>query len=203
MQINIQEFSCTVILVHHTGVSSEAQHRGRGSSAWRGALDIEISVVPGETIEIVQRKSKDAEEAASVFAELQSVPIKGWFYEDGDPSTSAVLIEGEAPVKPKKDSPLAKHQKMFENAWWDSGAEDINGEPYLTRSALASKLESDGMAKRTIENMMTPSYETKTIGSLMLSNLIVKRESGWVVVDAVWAAAMMLNRGAKCPPQTP
>jgi hypothetical protein len=33
-------------------------------------LDIEISVVPGETIEIVQRKSKDAEEAKPVFAEL-------------------------------------------------------------------------------------------------------------------------------------
>ena len=93
----IQEFGCSVILVHHTGVSSEAQHRGRGSSAWRGALDIEISVIPGTTIEIVQRKSKDAEEAAPVFAELQSVPIKGWFDEDGDPSTSAVLIEGEAP----------------------------------------------------------------------------------------------------------
>ena len=41
------EFGCAVILVHHTGVSDEAQHRARGSSAWRGALDIEISVVPG------------------------------------------------------------------------------------------------------------------------------------------------------------
>jgi putative DNA primase/helicase len=192
----IQEFGCSVILVHHTGVSSEAQNRARGSSAWRGALDIEISVVPGETIEIVQRKSKDAEEAAPVFAELQSVPIKGWFDEDGDQSTSAVLTEGEAPVKAKKDSPLMKRQKMFENAWWDSGAEDLDGKPYLTRSALISKLESDGMAERTIKNMINPSYENNTIGSLMLSNLIVKRDSGWVIVDAVWAAAMMLNRGA-------
>ena len=73
----INEFECSVILVHHTGVSSEAQHRARGSSAWRGALDIEISVVPGDTIEIVQRKSKDAEEAVPVFAELESVPITG------------------------------------------------------------------------------------------------------------------------------
>jgi RecA-family ATPase len=44
----MQEFNCSVILVHHTGVSEEAQHRARGSSAWRGALDIEISVVPGK-----------------------------------------------------------------------------------------------------------------------------------------------------------
>jgi putative DNA primase/helicase len=60
----INEFGASVILVHHTGVNAEAQHRARGSSAWRGALDVEISVVPGETIEIIQRKSKDAEEAA-------------------------------------------------------------------------------------------------------------------------------------------
>jgi putative DNA primase/helicase len=83
-----------VILVHHTGVNAEAQHRARGSSAWRGALDIEISVVPGDTIEIVQRKSKDAEEAKPVFAELQSVPIKGWLDEDGEQVTSAVLVAG-------------------------------------------------------------------------------------------------------------
>jgi putative DNA primase/helicase len=193
----IQEFGCSVILVHHTGVSSEAQHRARGSSAWRGALDIEISVIPGTTIEIVQRKSKDAEEAAPVFAELQSVPIKGWIDEDGQQVMSAVLTEGQEPVKAKKDSPLVKHKKMFENAWWASGAEDINGEPYLARLSLVSKLESDGMAERTIKNMINPSYDTKTIGALIQGNVIAKRDSGWVVIDAVWAAAMMLNRGEK------
>ena len=36
----MMEFNCSVVLVHHTGVSDEAQHRARGSSAWRGALDI-------------------------------------------------------------------------------------------------------------------------------------------------------------------
>ena len=193
----IQEFNCSVILVHHTGVSSEAQHRARGSSAWRGALDIEISVIPGQTIEIVQRKSRDSEEAESVFAELQSVPIKGWIDEDGQQVISAVLTESQEPVKPKKDSPLIKHQKMFENAWWASGAEDINGEPYLTRLSLVSKLESDGMAERTIKNMINPSYDTKTIGALIQGNVIEKRDRGWVVIDAVWAAAMMMNRGEK------
>lgn len=33
------EFGCSVLLVHYTGVADEAQHRARGSSAWRGALD--------------------------------------------------------------------------------------------------------------------------------------------------------------------
>ena len=193
----INEFDCSVILVHHTGVSSEAQHRARGSSAWRGALDIEISVVPGDTIEIIQRKSKDAEEAEPVFAELQSVPITGWLDEDDEQVRSAVLVAGQEPIKAKKDNPLARHQKTFSNAWWDSGAEDINGEPYLSRSALTKKLESDGMAERTVKNMTNPSYDTKLIGALMIANMIDKHSDGWTVIDTVWASTMMLQKGSK------
>ena len=192
----INEFDCSVVLVHHTGVSVEAQHRARGSSAWRGALDIEISVIPGETIEINQRKSKDAEEAESVFVELQSVPIKGWLDEDDDQVSSAVLVAGNEPTKSKKDSPLARHQKTFENAWWSAGAEDIDGSPYLTRSALTKKLGDDGMAERTVKNMTNPSYDQKLIGALIMANMIKKQRDGWAVIDKVWASAMMLNRGS-------
>jgi putative DNA primase/helicase len=192
----IQEFGASVVLVHHTGVSVEAQHRARGSSAWRGALDIEISVVPGETIEIVQRKSKDAEEAKPVFAELQSVPITGWLDEDGEQVTSAVLVAGAKPEKAKRDSPLAKHRKLFENAWWTSGAEDIDGAPYLTRAALLRKLEGDGMAERTIKNMLNPSYNGNLIGAMLLANMIEKHVDGWIVIDRVWASAMVVSRNA-------
>lgn len=107
-----EEFGCTVILVHHTGVSDEAQHRARGSSAWKGALEIEISVVPakGDTpIQIVQRKSKDAEEAKPVYVTLQTVPIKGWLDDDGEQVTSAVLMPAEGPIS-------TEYQEMLEMA---------------------------------------------------------------------------------------
>jgi putative DNA primase/helicase len=170
---------------------------GRGAAVHgRGALDIEISVIPGDTIEIVQRKSKDAEEAVPVFAELQSVPITGWMDEDGDQVTSAVLVAGQEPVKAKKDSPIVKHQKLFENAWWTSGAEDIDGQPYLTRAALTRKLEDDGMADRTVQNMLNPSYDNKLVGALMMANIIEKHADGWIVIDRVWASAMVVSRNA-------
>lgn len=37
----------TVLFVHHTGWNPEAKTRGRGSSAWRGAVDIDLSVGHG------------------------------------------------------------------------------------------------------------------------------------------------------------
>jgi putative DNA primase/helicase len=193
----INEFDCSVILVHHTGVSNEAQHRARGSSAWRGALDIEISVVPGDTIEIVQRKSKDAEEAATIFAELQSVPITGWLDEDGEQVTSAVLVAGVEPVKVKKDSPLAKHKKMFENSWWDSGAEDLNGVPYLSRSAFAAYLERQRFEPGTIKNYLKPSYKGGPILALQEAQIVQAESSGWIIIDQVWAGAMMVTRDIK------
>ena len=190
----INEFESSVILVHHTGVNAEAQHRARGSSAWRGALDIEISVVPGDTIEIVQRKSKDAEEAPPVFAELESVPIAGWLDEDGEQVTSAILVAGVKPEKAKKDSPLARHQKTFENAWWNAGAEDINGEPYLSRSGFSAYLELEGHSEGTIKNYMKISYDRGPIAMLQEGQIIRKHQSGWIISDQVWASALIMTR---------
>jgi putative DNA primase/helicase len=197
----MQEFKCSVILVHHTGVSDEAQHRARGSSAWRGALDIEISVIPGKDgipMQLVQRKSKDAEIAKPVFVELQQVSIPGWYDEDGLPVTSAVVVESDQPApKPKKESKIDAHRKMFENAWWSSNAEEREGKPYLSRSALKSKLEADGVKERTIRNMINPSYSDKLIGALLQSEIISTHENGWIVVDDLQSSAMILRKNCE------
>ena len=93
-------------------------------------------------MQIVQRKSKDAEMAPTVHVELQQVTIPGWKDEDGQPVTSAVVIQAEAPVNPKKDGKIDSHRKTFENAWWASGCEERNGLPYLSRSAMMAHVLS-------------------------------------------------------------
>ena len=196
----MQEFNCSVILVHHTGVSDEAQHRARGSSAWRGALDIEISIVPGKEgvpMQIVQRKSKDAELAETIHVELQQVAIPGWRDEDNQQVTSAVIIQAEAPTAPKKESKLDAHRKTFENAWWGTGAEIREGLPYISRSALKDKLAADGRKPRTIENDLSAAYPEKLIGALILSEIISPLEHGWLVIDDVQSSAMMMRKGGQ------
>ena len=196
----MMEFNCSVILVHHTGVSDEAQHRARGSSAWRGALDIEISIVPGKDnvpMQIVQRKSKDAELAETIHVELQQVAIPGWRDEDNQQVTSAVIVQAEAPTAPKKESKLDAHRKAFENAWWGTGAEIREGLPYVSRSALKDKLAADGRKPRTIENDLSAAYPEKLIGALILSEIISPLEHGWMVIDEVQASAMMMRKGGQ------
>lgn len=61
----MEKYGCICIVVTHTGVSEEAQGRARGSSAWRGAADMEICVQKSRDfnglVEIGQKKMKDAE----------------------------------------------------------------------------------------------------------------------------------------------
>lgn len=193
----MREFHCSVLLVHHTGVSDEAQHRARGSSAWKGALEIEISVIPanGDTpIQIVQRKSKDAEEAQPIFANLKSVAINGWIDEDGEPVSSAVLVAEDAPPERRKESKLDMWRKMLERAWWAGGAETRDGNPYISRSALKDILALDGNAERTVRNMVNPSYTDKMIGALTQGEIIRASEHGWIVIDKVNSSAMMMRK---------
>jgi KaiC/GvpD/RAD55 family RecA-like ATPase len=183
----MQEFGCTVILVHHTGVSEEAQHRARGSSAWRGALDIEISVIPAKgdkSIEIVQRKSKDAEMAAPVYVDLESVAIPGWLDEDGEAVTSAVVVKGEVPESKQKNS--GELLSGFEGAWWLSQTEDRGGAPYVTASAMRQYAQKNGIGSKEKPG----GY----IRKLIEAKLIEVHENGWIVIDPGTASGMMLKK---------
>jgi putative DNA primase/helicase len=197
----MNEFQCSVILVHHTGVSEEAQHRARGSSAWRGALDIEISIVPGKDgvpMQIVQRKSKDAELAQTVHVELQQVTIPGWMDEDEQPVTSAVVVEAAAPVAAKKDSKVDSHRKTFENAWWASGAEERNGKPYLSRSAMVDYLvQKMDVSEASAKVYIKPSATGKPIADLLVAEIIEAFEHGWLVVDNAQASAMLIRKSER------
>jgi phage/plasmid primase-like uncharacterized protein len=197
----MMEFNCSVILVHHTGVSDEAQHRARGSSAWRGALDIEISIVPGKEnvpMQIVQRKSKDAELAETIHVELQQVSIPGWRDEDNQQVTSAVIIQAQAPVVAKKDSKIDSHRKTFENAWWSSGAEERNGLPYLSRSAMMDYLvQKMNVTETSAKQYIKPSVPGKPIADMLVAEIIEAFEHGWTVIDETQASAMLIRKSER------
>jgi len=191
-------FGCSVLLVHHTGVSDEAQGRARGSSSWRGALDIEVSVTSKDkVITIAQKKSKDAELLAPVHACLQSITIPGWLDEDGAPVTSAVLAAAEAPPVREKESPGAKHRKAWENAWWASKAEVLDGAPYLTRAALRQYLEKSGWKESTIDqNLKASARPGSLIRDLIDCKYLEPKAHGWVVADQIRASGLILAKSS-------
>jgi phage/plasmid primase-like uncharacterized protein len=179
----MREFGCSVVLVHHTGVSEEAQHRARGSSAWKGALDIEISVQPmkNRQIALIQRKSKDAEMADPLWLELQSVTIKGWVDEDGEPVGSAVIVEGAPPSKGRPNHHSEWLQTLFE-AWDRGGRERQDGHPYVTSSVLRVVMEENGDSKDVIKKALQESAG-RMIGKLIEAGTIERSAHGWTITD--------------------
>ena len=107
-----REFQCTVILVHHTGVAENAQGRARGSSAWRGAMDIELAVIKESDEPMVilrQTKNKDAELQSDLVLDQVTVEVPGWFDEDGEQITTKVM-ELSGAVMGEKELSLTKAQ---------------------------------------------------------------------------------------------
>jgi hypothetical protein len=76
MDVLRQRWGCVVMSVHHTGHSSEAQGRARGSSAYRAALDSEFVVAgKGDDVTFVGTKEKDWPKPSPISFHKVSVPI--------------------------------------------------------------------------------------------------------------------------------
>ncbi|MBV5338162.1 MAG: AAA family ATPase [Deltaproteobacteria bacterium] len=78
------KYNCVVLIVHHTGHSDTASKRARGSSAIKGAMDVEMLITKDRTIEWT--KTKDMEPHPPIKFELQ--PVK---YGEGKRDASCVL----------------------------------------------------------------------------------------------------------------
>jgi len=200
VQIVGRALNSGMVLVHHTGNAIEAKNRARGSSAWKASMDSQILVAKKDgLIEIACTKMKDTEEPRPFFGKLQSVDL-GWFDEDGEEIKGAVFqIETDVPEqKQKGESENAKDIRKFTNAWWASGAEENNGNPYLSRSALIEYLMSnEGLSEATAKTYSQASKQGRLIYNLLTSQIIQAQAHGWIVSDNVTASSMMLRKSER------
>lgn len=205
------EFGCSVLLVHHTGVSEEAQHRARGSSAWKGALDIEISITGGKNgspIKIEPRKVKDGEEPEPVYCDLESVEIPGWKDDDGEPVKSAVPLIVSAPPKASKTTRKgqSEHEQkiLIRRAWFDTGAETRQGKPYVSRAGLKLFLTKNRIRDEDGSEIDGPGYSADTakryvkksghvVAALLDLGWIAEHEHGYTIEDKEEAQALLLS----------
>jgi hypothetical protein len=196
-QIVSRALNSSICLNHHTGHSIDSKNRARGSSAWKASLDSSILVAKVEnSIEVSCTKMKDAEPPAPFFGKLSTVPL-GWVDEDGENISGAVFtLEDNPPTKKDKKEPsINKHIKMFENAWWSSGAEVRNGIPYVSRSGFLSYLVTKiGVSEASSKVYVRESATGRPIADLLLAEMITANEHGWTVVNDVLASSLMMRK---------
>ena len=185
-----REFRCSVLFVHHTGVAENAQGRARGSSAWKGAMDIEmcVSKIDGEPQLVLQQtKNKDSELQPDLLLEQRPVDVPGWLDDDGE-QVRTVIIELSREVKAEMEKKLSKSQEFalqtFNEAARTVGELDADGHfAGLTREAWRevffrmSNLDTTG-AKRTA--FYRAQSDLQSLGKIALQDDGTYRAAGFI-----------------------
>jgi hypothetical protein len=195
-----KEFDATVILVHHVGNNPENSSRARGSSAWRGALDMELSVTfDGSVRRIKQLKNKEGELLPSVAFGLEAVRIPGWVDEDGEPVTSAVVVHDSDALEDESGEQLTKLQRnsitRLRKFWAASSQKTLNEKPLIVRSELREWLVvEEGLRAKTADQYLKHNAKEKMVCNLIEMGLIEVVEDGWIVAEPSLASQFLLGR---------
>jgi putative DNA primase/helicase len=184
-----------LMIIHHNG--KDAAKGARGWSGIRAHIDTEIEVIEKEGIRMVnvtkQRELPSKGEAIYFKLEVVEMGISKF----GGPATTCVAIpDDEANItKPhKKPTKHDENVRTVERAWWSSGAEERDGLPYLSRSALRDLLIKDGMAERTAKNKTEASRPEGIIAQLLNAGTLETFEHGWIFINEVQVSAMMMQK---------
>jgi phage/plasmid primase-like uncharacterized protein len=184
-----------LMIIHHNG--KDAAKGARGWSGIRAHIDTEIEVIEKEGIRMVnvtkQRELPSKGEAIYFKLEVVEMGISKF----GGPATTCVAIpddESNATKPHKKPTKHDENVRTVERAWWSSGAEERDGIPYLSRSALRDLLVKDGMAERTAKNKTEASRPEGIIAQLLNAGTLETFEHGWIFINEVQVSAMMMQK---------
>lgn len=163
-QVIGRAYSCSVMLIHHTGLGPS--DRARGSSSLKAAMDWQMLLASGGDGEITLSctKAKDSEPPQPLACRLQRVALTGWQDEDGEEVSGAVfMVDGvaESTKKATKPKPLSKHAKnliLLEAAWRLGGCVVANdGVGLVSKSAFADALKATGLSDGSAARGAAPS----------------------------------------------
>ena len=187
-----------MMIIHHNG--KDAARGARGWSGIRAHIDteIEVSEKDGTRSVSVTKQRELPSKGETIYFKLEVIEM-GTTKFGGTATTCVAVADDEANItKPhKKPTKHDENVRTVERAWWASGAEEREGLPYISRSALKDKLAADGRKPRTIENDLSAAYPDKLIGALILAEIISPLEHGWTVIDDVQSSAMMMRKGGQ------
>ena len=173
-------YSCSGLYVHHTGNNEEAQKRARGSSAWRGALDFEISVTKLEdgTREVEQVKMKDSELMPKIYGTIEGEPIPDLFDDEGELVTGAVFCVTDAPESATMSTKERKQADRINEdtftllcAYSDSGRTDYHLSYDYLKKWLVEKNE---LNVKTAEKWLNEKEENRFMGRLISAGIVHK-----------------------------
>jgi hypothetical protein len=181
-----------LMIIHHNG--KDAAKGARGWSGIRAHIDTEIEVAEREGVRSVtvtkQRELPSKGQVIHFKLEVVEMGVSKF----GNPATTCVAIADNDAKPQKKPTKHDENMRTIERAWWSSGAEDRDGLPYVSRSALRDLLIKDGMSERTAKNKTEASRPDGIIAQMLNAGALEAVEHGWIFTNEAQSSAMMMQK---------
>ena len=193
-----QSTGAALMIIHHNG--KDAAKGARGWSGIRAHIDTEIEVIEKEgTRSVTVTKQRELpSKGDTIYFKLEIIEMGTTKF--GGAATTCVAIQDEDSNATKPHKKPTKHDenmRIVERAWWSSGAEEREGLPYVSRSALRELMVKDGMAERTAKNKTEASRSDSIIAQLLNSGILESMEHGWIFINEAQSSAMMMQKNGK------
>ena len=174
------ENNCTILLVHHTGISDEK--RGRGSSVFKGSLDTELRLSRAEDPEILL-----LDQTKNRLGRLMDAPIAfkleeheiSFEFESGDKVTSCVLKKVDNVSAVKKTTQDALDLEVLKVAF-KTVYKECPHQLVITKEQLkdfaTEQWKDKGSAE--ISRQINPNQETRWLGRLIKAGIVESDGAG-------------------------
>lgn len=186
-----------MMIIHHNG--KDAARGARGWSGIRAHIDTEIEVSEKDGVRsvTVTKQRELPSKGETIYFKLEVIEMGTTKF--GAPATTCVAIHDQESTTTKPHKKPTKHDenmRTVERAWWASGAEEREGLPYVSRSALRDLLVKDGVTERTAKNKTEASRSDGLIAQLLNAGVLETFEHGWIFVNQAQASAMLMQKNA-------
>jgi hypothetical protein len=184
-----------MMIIHHNG--KDAAKGARGWSGIRAHIDTEIEVAEKEgTRSVTVTKQRELpSKGETIYFRLEVIEMGVSKF--GGAATTCVAIPDDESNATKPHKKLTKHDennRTAERAWWASGAEERDGLPYVSRSALRDLLVKDGATERTAKNKTEASRQDGMISQMLNAGTLKSIEHGWIFINKAQASAMLMQK---------
>ena len=186
------KYKCAILLIHHTGVSKEADMRARGSSALNAAADVAICVTNEKGyLTLTQTKQKDAELQEPVEVHLKGAVINGWIDEDGEEVRSAII---EPVGEEGKQVDVTEEMMIISDAWLRSEHKMMLGYPALSSSDLRTYMRDVlEWSRNKIKKVFANDYGSRFLRKMLSAGVIQMVEEQILMVDEVSVSCCLLT----------
>lgn len=189
------DFGIQIVVIHHSG--KDSTKGARGSNSLEGATDTSFLIEKGTddfTAVMTCERQKDDMASAPLGFIMKSIDL-GVKNIDGDDINSLIPVyDSEAKVKedPKKKK-MRENKKNFERAWFRSGADLVDGSPYLTRKDWAAWLVENGEVGKESSAVQVVKSSGKGIARKLLdAGVIEDHGSGYILIDKDMVTALVI-----------